>query len=87
MEIRPQGGVTIAFMSMGKTTMGPPVQLAVPPMPPLPVPGCAVCSALTRQRQEARDRGDYSAVTDAYVEIRNHPHRTRRCVGGDAAMA
>lgn len=36
-----------------------------------------MCAALAEQRQEARARGDYSAATDANVEIRNHPHRAK----------
>lgn len=57
--------------------MDAPVHLALPLSPPKPAPGCGVCAALADQRREARDRGDYSAATDADVEIRNHPHRTR----------
>nr|WP_245685836.1 hypothetical protein [Streptomyces niveus] len=74
--------------------MDGPVHLALPAEPPRPVAGCDVCAALARQRQEARDRGDYSAATNASVEIRNHPHRTRGAdegTGGggvgDAAVA
>lgn len=52
--------------------------MALPLPPPEPAQGCDVCGALVKQRQEARDRGDLSAATDADVEIRNHPHRTRR---------
>ena len=54
------------------------VNLALPLPPPKPAPGCDVCAALAEQRQEARDRGDLSAATDADVEMRNHPHRTLR---------
>lgn len=36
-----------------------------------------MCAALVGQGREARARGDYSAETDANVEIRNHPHRRR----------
>nr|WP_236246673.1 hypothetical protein [Streptomyces sp. CC77] len=57
--------------------MSGPVHLSLPSPPPEPAPGCEVCTALVRQRQAARDRGDLSAATDADVEIRNHPHRTR----------
>ncbi|MDO0931313.1 hypothetical protein QQY66_06315 [Streptomyces sp. DG2A-72] len=62
---------------MQQTTMTGPVHLAVPIAPPEPASNCDVCAALVQQRQEARDRGDLSAATDADVEIRNHPHRTR----------
>lgn len=58
--------------------MAGPVNLALPLPPPEPAQGCDVCGALVKQRQEARDRGDLSAATDADVEIRNHPHQTRR---------
>lgn len=51
--------------------------MTLPLPPPEAVANCAVCAALVKQRQEARDRGDLSAATDADVEIRNHPHRTR----------
>ncbi|WSW77378.1 hypothetical protein OG390_33510 [Streptomyces sp. NBC_00996] len=59
------------------TTQSGPVNLPLPPTPPEPVRGCDVCAALVGQRQEARDRGDLSAATDADVEIRSHPHKTR----------
>ncbi|MFD7446439.1 hypothetical protein [Streptomyces sp. NPDC059909] len=55
-------------MKNPKTTMGPPVHLAIPPEPPSPAQGCGVCAALAMQRQEARDRGDYSTATDASVD-------------------
>ncbi|MET8329643.1 hypothetical protein [Streptomyces sp. NPDC005181] len=64
-------------MSRTKTTMSSPVYLSLPLNPPDPAPGCGVCTALVAQHQAARDRGDLSAATDADVEIRNHPHRTR----------
>nr|WP_223185354.1 hypothetical protein [Streptomyces sp. CBMA152] len=57
--------------------MDSPVNLSLPCNPPEPAKGCDVCVALVGQRQGARDRGDLSGVTDADVEIRNHPHRTR----------
>ncbi|MDO0937146.1 hypothetical protein QQY66_37545 [Streptomyces sp. DG2A-72] len=64
-------------MTVSKTYPSPPVELPLPIAPPEPVSNCDVCTALVQQRQEARDRGDLSAATDADVEIRNHPHRTR----------
>ncbi|AVH56740.1 hypothetical protein C4B68_14215 [Streptomyces dengpaensis] len=64
-------------MSNPRTTISGPVHLSLPRTPPDPAPGCGVCAALVSQRQAARDRGDLSAATDADVEIRNHPHRTR----------
>ncbi|XNR95016.1 hypothetical protein NRF20_15765 [Streptomyces sp. R-74717] len=57
--------------------MDKPVHLQLPPEPPRAAEGCDVCAALVEQRQEAKARGDYSAETDANVEIRNHPHRRR----------
>ncbi|WP_274555232.1 hypothetical protein [Streptomyces spiramyceticus] len=63
-------------MNRPKTTMDQPVHLPLPPPLPRPAKGCGVCEALARQRQAARDCGDYSTATDACVEIRNHPHRT-----------
>lgn len=45
---------------------------------PLPVPGCDVCGALARARAAARAAGDMSNVSDMNVEIRRHPHGTRR---------
>ncbi|MGW0748387.1 hypothetical protein [Streptomyces sp. NPDC002587] len=65
-------------MSRAQTTMSGPVHLSLPNPPPKPPDGCGVCRALVVQRQEARSRGDLSAVTDADVELRNHPHRARR---------
>ncbi|MEV0638526.1 hypothetical protein AB0I77_27005 [Streptomyces sp. NPDC050619] len=60
-----------------QTTMTGPVNLSLPLATPEPAPKCDVCAALVRQRQEARDRGDLSAATDADVEIRNHPHKSK----------
>jgi hypothetical protein len=65
-------------VSRAQTTMSGPVHLSLPNLPPKPADGCGVCLALIAQRRVARDRGDLSAATDADVEIRNHPHRTRR---------
>ncbi len=64
-------------MPMTVTTQSGPVNLSLPLPPPEPAPDCDVCAALVRQRVEARDKKDLSAATDADVEIRNHPHRTR----------
>nr|WP_030181623.1 hypothetical protein [Streptomyces violaceorubidus] len=45
---------------------------------PVPVPGCDVCGALARQREEALDaKGrfyDPSKASDLLVEIGRHPH-------------
>ncbi|ORT54046.1 hypothetical protein BKD26_36475 [Streptomyces sp. CB03238] len=60
-------------MTARQTTMSAPVHLTIPPSPPVPAPGCRVCAALDKQRAEARDRGDFSAVTDANVELASHP--------------
>lgn len=45
---------------------------------PTPPPGCDVCRALARQRARARELGDFSGVADCNVEMRRHPHTTRR---------
>lgn len=45
-----------------------------PALEPVAVQGCDVCAALVRQREEARDRGDLSMVSDKNVELRRHPH-------------
>ncbi|WP_200309347.1 hypothetical protein [Streptomyces adelaidensis] len=60
-----------------KTTMDPPVHLALPLDEPESPLDCGVCAALVEQRGEAADRGDLSRVTDLNVEIRNH-HSARR---------
>lgn len=41
---------------------------------PLPNPGCKICAALGRQREEARGVGDLALVSDCNVEMRRHPH-------------
>ncbi|MFJ6697155.1 hypothetical protein ACIQM4_13945 [Streptomyces sp. NPDC091272] len=56
------------------TALDRPVHLELPMRAPTPAPDCDVCAALVRQRQQARSVHDYSAVTDADVELRNHPH-------------
>jgi hypothetical protein len=58
--------------------MDEPARLALPLEPPAPKPGCGVCAALGRQRAEAEATGDMSKASDCNVEIRNHPHPTRR---------
>ncbi|MCX2967837.1 MULTISPECIES: hypothetical protein [Streptomyces] len=58
-------------------TLSPPVHLALPVEDPQSADGCDVCAALVRQRDDARARGDLSAVTDLNVEIRAH-HTGRR---------
>lgn len=65
-------------MSDTKTTMAPPANVSLPPGSPKLAKDCGVCTALAKQRQTARDRGDLSAATNADIEIRYHPHRTRR---------
>lgn len=40
------------------------------------VPGCAGCLSLVLARQNARSRGDYSAVSDVNVELRMHHAET-----------
>jgi hypothetical protein len=50
------------------------VQIGFPAPRPDPAPGCGVCRALVKQRDEAEARSDKSGVIDCNVELRNHPH-------------
>ncbi len=59
-------------MRSTQTTMYGPVELGLPFRPPRPAEGCGVCAALAKQRAEAREHGDFSAVTDLNVEIAAH---------------
>ncbi|PPS86481.1 hypothetical protein BZZ08_03448 [Streptomyces sp. MH60] len=47
-----------------------------------PAPGCDVCGALARQREEALDASgrfyDPSKASDLLVEIGRHPHKEGR---------
>ncbi|MGW7636358.1 hypothetical protein [Streptomyces decoyicus] len=62
-------------MSDTRTTMAPPVHLSPPLDRPAPATECDVCAALAEQRAEAERKGNFSAVVDCNVELRNHPHR------------
>lgn len=42
------------------------------PTDPSAVPGCSHCLSFSVSRENARSRGDYSAVSDANVELRQH---------------
>ncbi|GGZ70884.1 hypothetical protein [Streptomyces bluensis] len=42
------------------------------PAEPSAVPGCAKCLSLVNARQNARSTGDYSAVSDCNVGLREH---------------
>lgn len=46
--------------------------LTEPPAEPSAVPGCSGCLSLSVTRENARSRGDYSAVSDANVALRHH---------------
>ncbi|MFI9206489.1 hypothetical protein [Streptomyces sp. NPDC053048] len=60
------------------TTMLPRTAMLSMTREPTPAEGCDVCTALAKQREEARRRGNRSKVTDTNVEIARHPHaRTR----------
>lgn len=59
-------------------TMSPPVHLGMPLPAPTPVAHCRVCTEAAGARRAAQDRGDLSAVTDANVAIRSHPHEGAR---------
>ncbi|MFB7913554.1 hypothetical protein [Streptomyces sp. NPDC056061] len=48
------------------------------PDAPGPVDGCDVCAALADQRAAAQRAGDLSRVVDCNVELRRHPHPSRR---------
>ncbi|WSK17637.1 hypothetical protein OG717_25480 [Streptomyces celluloflavus] len=57
--------------------MTPAVHLGDPteaPPDPVPVAGCAVCEALSRQRDAARARRDRTRAVDCNIGIRRHPH-------------
>ena len=60
-------------------TLGDPLDLPLPEAWPEPRPRCQTCALLAVKRQQAQGAGDYSAVSDANVEIRRHkyPHRRR----------
>ncbi|MBM7443243.1 hypothetical protein JOC24_006691 [Streptomyces sp. HB132] len=49
--------------------------LHVPAPEPVPVEGCDVCGALTRQRVSAHAAGSIVTVRSCNEEIANHPHR------------
>lgn len=63
--------------------MSEPTRYATPPVEllldqePKPVPGCGVCTALGKERGEAKAKGDGSKGSDMNVEILNHPHKGR----------
>lgn len=42
------------------------------PAEPSAVPNCSGCLSLSVSRENARSRGDYSAVSDANVQLRQH---------------
>lgn len=58
-------------------TMSGPVNLPLPPQPPEPVSGCTTCAGLAEQREQARVAGDYSAVSDCNIGLRQHPRHPR----------
>ncbi|MFJ8146062.1 hypothetical protein ACIQ6R_13415 [Streptomyces sp. NPDC096048] len=61
-------------MTAPRKTMDEPVYLGMPLDEPTPVVHCRTCNQAARQREAARERDDPSAVTDANVIIRQHPH-------------
>lgn len=63
---------SVPFVSEPRTTMADPVHVVDPPAAPEPDPGCDVCRALARERQEAAGSGNWSTVTDCNVELRRH---------------
>lgn len=60
------------------TTQGEPVHLQLPPEWPAPRPGCAECTALAAQREQARTDRDMSLVSDCNVKMRKHHLRRRQ---------
>lgn len=46
--------------------------LTEPPAEPKAVPGCGTCLSFCVSRDNARSTGDYSAVSDANVKLRQH---------------
>ncbi|AZQ35867.1 hypothetical protein EJ357_22235 [Streptomyces cyaneochromogenes] len=42
------------------------------PAEPKAAPGCSGCLGICVSRENARSRGDYSAVSDANVKLRQH---------------
>lgn len=60
-------------MTSRKTTMDPPVTLRDPTSPPRPAPGCDVCAALDKQRDQAERAKNTKLATTCEVEMRNHP--------------
>ncbi len=61
-----------------QTTPEQPITLPDPTRPPRPAPGCGVCTALDEQCAQAEAAGDVHRATEREVEIRNHPHPTKR---------
>ncbi len=63
-------------MTTTETTESGPVHLGDPYATPAPspAPGCDVCDALARQREECRRVRNMTGVSDCNVEIRQHPH-------------
>ncbi|MFH9413932.1 hypothetical protein [Streptomyces rochei] len=59
-------------------TMSPPVYVGLPLDPPEPVEGCGICAGAAMARESAEARGAKTAVSDANVVIRRHPHKDRR---------
>lgn len=47
-------------------------RLAMPPVPPAPVPGCAACKSIAERRAKAHAEGDYSRVSDCNIFIGRH---------------
>ncbi|AUH43051.1 hypothetical protein [Streptomyces sp. CMB-StM0423] len=72
----PATDVPATTLAAHRTSMAAPVYLpqAFPPPDATPAPGCARCAELATSRRAARAKGDLSAVSDANVLIRRHPH-------------
>jgi hypothetical protein len=68
---------TTRSIAMLETTDGPDPSTDCVIGRPQAAPDCDVCGALASQYRDARARGDYSAASDAAVEMRRHPHGKR----------
>ncbi|MGW1790978.1 hypothetical protein ACWCO0_02145 [Streptomyces tubercidicus] len=67
-------------MTERQRTLTPPVHLTDPyggGLDATPAADCDVCTALVKQRDDARGRQDYAGAAIASTEIARHPHKQR----------
>lgn len=48
------------------------IHLTEQPREPSAIPGCSACLSFSITRENARSRGDFSAVSDSNVRLRKH---------------